>query len=96
MDVLLELYINTLHFARKHGFSVEKTSAFFSIIKRNHEEMAEAFLPPHKSWDYLKSLLLAHSVQRPPYSVGIFTLAEVQLITEFALAYYYAHFKLYR
>lgn len=96
MDVLLELYTNTLRFAREHGFSVEKTSTFFSIIKRNHEEMAEAFLPPHKSWAYLKSLLLAHSVQRPPYSVGIFTLAEVQLITEFALTYYYAHFNLYR
>jgi len=126
MDVLLELYTNTLRFAREHGFSVEKASTFFSIIKRNHEEMAEAFLPPHKSWEYLKvctgcphqhpclrtmlpmtltmlpvviswqSLLLAHSVQRPPYSVGIFTLAEVQLITEFALTHYYAHFKLYR
>jgi len=96
MDVLLELDTNTLRFAREHGFSVEKASTFFSIIKRNHEEMAEAFLPPHKSWEYLKSLLLAHSVQRPPYSVGIFTLAEVQLITEFALTHYYAHFKLYR
>ena len=28
--------------------------------------------------------------------MGIFTLAEVQLITQFALTHYYAHFKLYR
>ena len=53
-DVLLELHLNSLYFARKHGFSAEKTSTFFSIIKRNHEEMAEAFLPPQKSWDYFK------------------------------------------
>jgi hypothetical protein len=96
MEVLLELYMNALRFARAHSFSVEKTSTFFSIIKRNHEEMAEAFLPPHKSWEFLKALLLMHSVQRPPHSVGIFTLSEVQLITKFALENYYDHFKLYR
>jgi hypothetical protein len=43
-----------------------------------------------------QSLLLAHSIQRPPHSVGIFTLAEVQQITQFALTHYYAHFKLFR
>ena len=42
-EVLLELYMNALRFARENGFSVEKTSTFFSIIKRNHEEMADAF-----------------------------------------------------
>ena len=96
IDVLLELYLNTLRFAREHAFTVEKTSTFFSIIKRNHEEMTGSFLPPQKSWEYLKALLLAHAVQRPPHSVGIFTLAEVQLICEFAVTYYYAHFNLYR
>lgn len=53
-EVLLELHLNSLYFARKHGFSAEKTSTFFSIIKRNHEEMAEAFLPPQQSWEYFK------------------------------------------
>lgn len=95
-EVLLELYMNGLRFARSQGFSVEKTSTFFSIIKRNHEEMTEAFLPPDRSWEYFKSLLETHSVQRPPHSVGIFTLAELKSITEFALTHYYAHFKLYR
>ena len=95
-EVLLELYMNALTFARSKGFSVEKTSTFVSIIKRNHEEMAEAFLPPDRSWEFLKSLLERHSVQRPPHSVGIFTLDELKAITQFALTYYYANFKLYR
>lgn len=96
LEVVLELYLNTLRFAREQGFSIEKTSTLFSIVKRNHEEMAEAFLPPQKSWEYLKSLLLAHSVQRPPHSIGVFTLSELKLITDFALTYYYRRFKLYR
>jgi len=95
-EVLLELYMNTLRFAREKGFSVEKTSTFFSIIMRNHKEMVDAFLPPDRSWEFLKSLLERHSVQRPPHSVGIFTLDELKAITHFALTNYYAHFKLYR
>ena len=53
-SVLLEFYVNNVRFARENGFSIEKLSAFFSIMKRNHDEMVEAFLPPHKSWEYFK------------------------------------------
>eukprot|EP00966_Prymnesium_polylepis_P055365 1280449-Prymnesium_polylepis.1 len=94
--VMLELHLNSLYFARKQGFSSEKTSALFSTIKRNHDEMAEAFLPPHKSWDYFKTILLTHAVQRPPHSFGIFSRREANLITQFVLDTYYRHFKLYR
>ena len=96
MEVLIELYLNTLRFAREQDYSVEKTSTLFSIVKRNHEEMVEAFLPPQKSFDFFKALLLMHSVQRPPHSVGIFTLADCKQITDFILSRYYDHFKLYR
>ena len=95
-EVLLEFFVNNVRFARENDFSVEKTSTLFSIMKRNHDEMVEAFLPMEKSWEYFKALLLAHSVQRPPHSVGIFSLKEVQLITDFALNTYYRHFKLFR
>ena len=95
-QVLLEFYANNLAFARERGFSAEKTSTFFSIMKRNHDEMVEAFLPMEKSWEHFKALLLAHAVQRPPHSVGVFTLKEAQLITDFALNTYYRHFKLFR
>jgi|MDSW01.2.fsa_nt_gb hypothetical protein len=95
-QVLLEFYANNLAFARERGFSAEKTSTFFSIMKRNHDEMVEAFLPQQKSWEYLQALVLAHAVQRPPYSVGIFQLSEVRDITQYALDSYYRNFALYR
>ena len=60
-QVLLEFYANNLAFARERGFSAEKTSTFFSIMKRNHDEMVEAFLPQQKSWEYLQALVLAHA-----------------------------------
>ena len=69
-SVLLEFYVNNVRFARENGFTIEKLSAFFSIMKRNHNEMVEAFLPMEKSWEHFKALLLAHAVQRPPHWGG--------------------------
>lgn len=95
-DVLLEFFANLLNFARQHSFSAEKTSTLFSLMKRTHSEMVDAHLTAESCYELFKSLLLAHSVQRPPYSVGIFTLGEVKLITAYARDNYFRHFKLFR
>ena len=51
---LLELYTNLLRFARDQEFNEEKTSTFFSIMKRNHVEMVNTLMPMDKSWEYCK------------------------------------------
>lgn len=38
---------------------------------------------------------MAHSVHRPPYSVGLFTLAETKAIVAWMLDTFYRHYKLY-
>lgn len=43
-----------------------------------------------------QNLLLAHSVQRPPYSIGLFSHSEFQRILTWALDSYYRHYKLYQ
>merc|ERR1711998_508324 len=91
--VLLEFHFNCLRFARENDFSEEKTSAFFSIMKANHEHMSDNKLTQTVSFEYFKRLLLTHSVQRPPYSVGIFNLKEVKLITDWVTNNYYRNFK---
>lgn len=35
--IVMDLYFYTLQFARDNNFTKEKTSAFFSIIKKTHE-----------------------------------------------------------
>jgi hypothetical protein len=35
-------------------------------------------------------------VQRPPYSVGVFTLAEIKCINDYVLNGFFRHYKLYR
>eukprot|EP00983_Pelagomonas_calceolata_P096108 1158091-Pelagomonas_calceolata.AAC.2 len=43
-----------------------------------------------------QELLLAHSVHRPPYSIGLFTHSEFRHILAWALDSYYRHYKLYQ
>ena len=47
------------------------------------------------SFQYCKELLLAHSVQRPPYSIGLLTLSEMKAMLAWMLDSYYRHYKLY-
>ncbi|KAF4707881.1 hypothetical protein FOZ63_014834 [Perkinsus olseni] len=47
------------------------------------------------AFSLFRRLLLKHSVQRPPFSIRVFTLEEVKKITEFAVNTFFTHYKLY-
>jgi len=94
--LLLEFFLNNLRFAVESKLSVEKTSALFSILRNNHQEMVRGHFTLEQSIAYFKQLLLLHAVQRPPYSVGIFTFKDVTLITDYVNETYYANFKLFQ
>lgn len=49
-----------------------------------------------RSFEFFKELLLRHSVQRPPFSVGLFSFQEMKAITEWMMDSYYRHYKLYQ
>lgn len=94
--ILLELYVQTIGFAFKSDFTPPKTSTFFSILKLIH---FHAITTPGITLDSLfglfKTLLVNHSVPRPPYSVLVFGLPDVQLITDYVTNTYFRHLKLY-
>mmetsp|Transcript_864 Transcript_864/g.2261 ORF Transcript_864/g.2261 Transcript_864/m.2261 type:complete len:263 (+) Transcript_864:44-832(+) len=94
--VLLEFFLNNLRFAAECKFTTEKTSAFFSILRTNHEETVRGHMTLDQSLRFFRELLLLHAVQRPPYSVGIFSFKDVSLITDFVNSTYYKHYKLFQ
>mmetsp|Transcript_39861 Transcript_39861/g.55379 ORF Transcript_39861/g.55379 Transcript_39861/m.55379 type:complete len:285 (-) Transcript_39861:105-959(-) len=94
--ILLDMYLGALRYAKKMGFDVEKTSSFFSIVKVNHYKAVDDRLTLENSFAYFKNLILQHSVQRPPFSLGIFPFKEVKDITDYMLDTYYRHYKLYQ
>lgn len=81
--VLLEFFLNNLRFAFECKFTAEKTSAFFSVMRATHEEVVRGLLQLDQSLPYFKELLLLHAVQRPPYSIGVFSAKDVSLIVDF-------------
>ena len=89
------LYYNIL-FCEEKGLSPEKTSAFFTIMKRVFEFTFRPELEPGNvdddvervgvdaSFAFFKEQMLRHSVEAPAEgSVGLFTVADVEFIAEF-------------
>jgi len=48
------------------------------------------------SFGFFKLLATQSSVQRPPYSLGIFSFAEMKEMSEYMLSTYYRHYKIYQ
>lgn len=94
--ITLDLYHYTMQFARRKGFTADKVSALYSIAKETHDSSMANFWPARRSFEHFKELLLMHSVQRPPYSIGLFALSDARAITDFFSAGYFRHYMLYK
>lgn len=46
--------------------------------------------------DYFKGLLLEHAIHRPPYSICVFSLEEVKLVSMYAMNTYFRHYYMYK
>ena len=94
--VLVNMYEQFLSLARSLDFSERKLSTLLSIVRSVHAAATSQSGTIHSTYETFTSLLLAHSVERPPYSAGIFSPADVSAVTAFAIANYFQHFKLYQ
>lgn len=94
--ITLDLYHYAMQFAQRKGFTADKVSALYSLTKETHESSMGNFWPARRSFEHFKELLLKHSVQRPPYSIGLYTLNDARAITDFFSAGYFRHYMLYK
>ncbi|KAL0039575.1 hypothetical protein WJX77_002257 [Trebouxia sp. C0004] len=92
----MDLYKQTLRHGQDLSFTDKQLSALFSIVKAVHSEAIHKRLTIDRSFDCFKQVLLRHSVHRPPYSLGLFTLPQAQAITQWLLGSYFMHYKLYQ
>lgn len=75
---------------------MEKASTLVAIVKAVHTKAVGEIMTVENSFGFFKTLALQNSVHRPPYSLGIFTFAEMKKMTEYVLRTYYRHYKLYQ
>ena len=93
----LDMYTYAILFAKKKDLTHEQVSAFFTILKSVHLMcISTPFDNLQETFQYFKELLLRHSINQPPYSTSLFTIAQVRDITEYVLNTYFKHFKLYK
>jgi len=93
----LDLYYYLIQFAKTNGFNFDQISTLFSIVKIIHKMTISTPCDNFKeTLDHFYELLLHHSVSRPPYSIGVFSVDQVKSITEYVLSTYFKHFKFYK
>eukprot|EP00210_Caulerpa_lentillifera_P007559 g7219.t1 len=90
------VYFEALVFSRQLRFSPRQISTLIAIVRKVHEYSMEVLLTQEKSFQYFTELLVKHCIERPPYSVGIFTCFQAQKIVEWIGKIYYAQYKLYQ
>ena len=96
-EILLDFHFYNVAFSKAQGFSAIKTAAFCGIMQRLlDEDMKAAHRDVRQSFARLKELVLEHSVERPPWSVGIFEEDDIDPMMDHAANSYFRHFRLYR
>lgn len=93
----IDLYVYTFLFGLKQKFSTAQLSTLLSVVKKLHEMcISTVFDNQSEVLTYFQELMVQHSVNRPPFSVCIFSPSEVKSINEYILSTYLKHFKLYK
>jgi hypothetical protein len=96
-EIMLDFHFYNVAFCKARGFTAAKTAAFCGIMHALLEEdMAAAHRDVRQSFARLKQLVLEHSVERPPWSVGVFDDADIDPMLDHAANSYFRHFRLYR
>jgi hypothetical protein len=85
-EIVLDLYFHTLAQSMSLQLSTAQKSCFFSVVKATHQNVVSSPLV-NMDKDYTKfhELLLQHSVHRPPYSEGVFSLQQAKAIASYMM-----------
>lgn len=93
----LDMFTYAILFCKKNDFSPEQLSVFYTILKSVHSMcISTSYDNMQDTFIYFRDLVQHHSVQRPPFSICLYSLAHVKVITDYVLSTYFKHFKLYK
>jgi hypothetical protein len=96
-EVVLDFHFYNMVFCKETGFTPTKTATFCGIMKKVlDEDTAASHRDVRQSFARLKQLVLEHSVERPPWSVGVFDENDLDSMLAHATNSYFRHFRLYR
>merc|ERR1719171_449147 len=92
-EILAEFHFHNFAFCQKRKCSSEQTSTFLSIMRYLHKEaIVDQQLSIQAAFLLFRKLLDSHSVQRPPFSVGVFEPADRDAITDYVSETFFQHY----
>jgi hypothetical protein len=95
-DIVADLHFGNFLFCHACQFTPEKTSCFLSIMKQVLRTMVSERLDSSQTFELLRTLLLRHSVPRPPWSIAVFSANDLKVVTDYVVNTFFRHFKLYQ
>lgn len=94
-EILADMHYHNYAFCLSRDFTPAKTSTLLSIMKVVLDEAQSRRLTVEDAFGVFKDLLLKHSVERPPWSVAIFSFSDVQVIMDHMHNSFFRHYRLY-
>ena len=94
-EILLDFYENLLKFCITSDFTLEKISCTIGIASFILKQSISEFVLASTSASTLQTLLKKHSIQRPPYTVKVYSSEETFKIFNFIQDNYLKHYSLY-
>jgi hypothetical protein len=94
-DALIDMMHGAILFASDNSLPFPKAIVFFTIYMAVlRDTISSPFYLPEERYSKYEKLLLAHSLDRPPYAAAIFELADVKLINDFFVNTFFRNIKL--
>ena len=94
-EILLDFYENLLSFCLKLDFTLEKISCSLAIMTNIVQNSISNSLQIQYSRDNFKSLLRKHSIQRPPFTIQVYSHSDIVALESFAEETFFKHYSLY-
>ena len=82
-------------FAAEAGFTAEQISTLISVVKCVHERGISDNATAASNFAVFAEILCSYSVHRPPYSTGLWSARQLELIADWMLAEYFAQYRLF-
>mmetsp|Transcript_42391 Transcript_42391/g.68750 ORF Transcript_42391/g.68750 Transcript_42391/m.68750 type:complete len:286 (-) Transcript_42391:251-1108(-) len=93
--ILLDFHFYNLMFAKDSGFSHEKISIFFTLMRDVLENAIVNHLKLEEAFAYFQRRLLTCCVVKEPGSFKLFSAEDVKLITNYVTSGFFQHYRLY-
>lgn len=94
-EVLIDLVHNAILFASDNQIPYSKAIVFLTIyIAMLQQVIFHPYYQPEKLMKRFEHVLLNHSVERPPFSSGIFDITDIKIIQEFFITNFFRNAKM--